>query len=68
MKNTNKVLVLIINTILITLIFISCGPPRLKGTVSIEGTPNIGSTLTVNIASLGGSGIITYQQLQQEVL
>ncbi|MCL2214100.1 MAG: DUF1566 domain-containing protein [Treponema sp.] len=43
---------------------IACGPPRLRGTVVIEGVPNIGSTLTANISLLGGSGIITYQWLR----
>jgi len=44
--------------------FISCSPPRLSGTVSIEGDPMVGKTLTANIGSLGGSGIITYQWLR----
>ena len=64
MKNTGKISATIAFVILIALSLISCGPPRLRGTVSIEGIPNIGSTLTVNIASLGGSGIITYQWLR----
>ncbi|MDR0455735.1 MAG: hypothetical protein LBH20_03515, partial [Treponema sp.] len=35
--------------------------PRLNGSVSIEGTPEVGQTLTANTASLGGSGTISYQ-------
>jgi hypothetical protein len=64
MKNKFKVLRIITFVVVIIAVFINCGPPRLKGTVSIEGTPGIGSTLTANIASLGGSGIITYQWLR----
>jgi len=54
----------IITIAVIGLTLIACGPPRLRGTVSIEGIPHIGNTLTANIASLGGSGIITYQWLR----
>jgi hypothetical protein len=64
MKNKFKVLRIITFVVVIIAVFINCGPPRLKGTVSIEGIPHIGSTLTANIASLGGSGIITYQWLK----
>ena len=63
MKNEKRIFGIITFTI-ICLTLIACGPPRLKGTVVIEGIPNIGSTLTANIASLGGSGIITYQWLR----
>jgi hypothetical protein len=54
----------IITIAVIGLTLIACGPPRLRGKVSIEGTPHIGNTLTANIESLGGSGIITYQWLR----
>ena len=47
--------------------FIACGPPRLKGTVSIDGEHLWGYELTANTASLGGSGIITYQWLRNGV-
>jgi hypothetical protein len=54
----------IIAIAVIGLTLIACGPPRLRGTVGIEGTPHIGNTLTANIDSLGGSGIITYRWLR----
>jgi len=46
--------------------FIACGPPRLKGAVTIDGDPVfvLGQTLTANTASLGGSGIIFYQWMR----
>jgi len=33
----------------------------LTGTVTIEGTPRVGQTLTANTDALGGSGMITYE-------
>jgi len=48
----------------IGLTLIACGPPRLRGTVGIDGDPMVGKTINVNIADLGGSGIITYQWLR----
>jgi len=64
MEKCIKVIKIIFFIAIVMSAIIACRPPRLKGTVSIEGTPNIGSTLTANIASLDGSGIITYQWLR----
>ena len=66
MKNAVKALGTIVFTAIIAATLIACGPPRLTGTVSIEGTPHIGETLAVNISALGGSGIITYQWLRDD--
>jgi len=38
--------------------------PALTGTVSINGTAQVGQTLTANTSALGGSGTITYQWRQ----
>jgi len=62
MKKIKMFGTIVIALLLVT--FISCGPPRLRGTVTIDGAPHVGATLTANIASLGGSGIITYQWLR----
>ena len=35
--------------------------PVLTGTVSINGIPQVGQTLTADVSSLGGSGTISYQ-------
>jgi hypothetical protein len=35
--------------------------PALTGSVSIDGTAEVGQTLTANTAALGGNGTITYQ-------
>jgi hypothetical protein len=64
MKNTAKMTVTIVFAILIALTLISCGPPRLRGTVRIDGEPMVGLTLTANVKSLRGSGIISYQWLR----
>jgi len=64
MKKTIKVLGTIAIIVLVMITVIACGPPRLRGTVNIDGDPMLGNTLTANIASLGGSGIITYQWLK----
>ncbi|MDR1215483.1 MAG: hypothetical protein LBK25_02265, partial [Treponema sp.] len=37
------------------------GGSELTGTVTIEGTPAVGETLTANTIALGGSGTIFYQ-------
>ena len=37
------------------------GFPALTGTVSIDGTAQVGQTLTANTTNLGGSGLITFQ-------
>ena len=42
------------------------GPPRLTGTVSIDGPAGVGHTLTANTSSLNGTGEISYQWLQGE--
>ena len=54
----------IIVLVIIFFTFISCGPPRLKGTVSIDGDPMLGKTITANTSSLQGSGIISFQWLK----
>jgi len=59
-----KLLGIIVFTIIITTTFITCGPPRLTGKVSIDGNPILGNTLTANTTSLGGSGIISYQWMR----
>jgi len=64
MKNKVRLFWITTLVVIISLNFISCGPPRLSGIVSIEGDPRVGKTLTANIGSLGGSGIITYQWLR----
>jgi len=64
MKKIKMLGMIIIAVVIVT--FISCGPPRLKGTVTIDGDPHIGSTLTANVTSLGGSGTITYRWLRDE--
>jgi len=40
----------------------------LTGTVSINGNPYVGETLTADIASLGGSGVITFQWMRSGVI
>ena len=64
MKNAVRVLGTIVFMAIIAATLIACGPPRLTGTVSIEGDPMVGKTLTANIGFLGGNGIITYQWLR----
>jgi len=61
MKNAVKALGTIMLMAIIVAAIIACGPPKLKGTVTIDGEPLLGKTLTVNISSLGGSGIVSYQ-------
>jgi hypothetical protein len=38
--------------------------PKLTGTVSIDGTAEVGQTLTADTASLGGDGDISYRWLR----
>ena len=64
MKKAIKVLGTVAISAIVMTVLIACGPPRLRGTVTIDGDPLLGNTLTANIASLGGSGIITYQWLR----
>jgi hypothetical protein len=40
----------------------------LTGTVSINGTAEVGQTLTVDISNLGGSGVVTYQWKRGETV
>jgi len=63
MKNIIK-LQFVIMLIIIMFTVIACGPPRLKGTVSIDGDHILGNTLNANLSSLGGSGIISYQWMR----
>lgn len=64
MKKVIKFLGIIAFVTVIMSTFIVCGPPKLKGTVNIDGDPMLGNTLTVNTSSLGGSGIISYQWMR----
>ena len=64
MKNIIKQLRTIALLAIAMLTIIACGPPRLKGTVTIEGDPLLGNTLTANFDALGGSGIISYQWIR----
>ena len=64
MKNAIKVLGTIAITVLVMITVIACGPPRLRGTVSIDGEHLLGGTLTANTSSLGGNGIISYQWMR----
>ena len=64
MKSTIKALKIFVFFAVIISTIIACGPPRLKGTVSIEGDSFTGNTLIVNTNLLGGSGIISYQWMR----
>jgi len=70
MKNKIKLLGTIALTAVIGFALITCeepitsSQPALKGTVTIDGTAEVGQTLTVNTTSLGGSGLITFQWMR----
>jgi len=64
MKNTIKVLGAVVISAIVMTTLIACGPPSLRGTVTIDGDPLVGNTLTANTSSLGGSGIISYQWMR----
>ncbi|MDR0456169.1 MAG: leucine-rich repeat domain-containing protein [Treponema sp.] len=69
MKSMFKVLqIFALMAVIFVLAFTACKEPDtgpveklLTGTVSIDGTAQVGQTLTANTGSLGGSGTITYQ-------
>jgi len=68
MKKTWKLVRIITFLVIIGMIFITCDelesksePIVLSGTVSINGTAQVGQMLTANISSLSGSGEISYR-------
>jgi hypothetical protein len=65
MKN-HKLFRAIVFTAMLLFTFAACseletGLPTLTGTVIINGTAQVGQTLTANTSDLNGSGIVTFQ-------